>query len=51
MTPESADVRFHALGVEDAGGQAEERVDVGLLEEFAAVHSSCAAFEEGACIH
>jgi hypothetical protein len=32
---EEEDVGFHALGVEDAGGQAQERVDVALFEELA----------------
>ena len=43
---EEEDVRLHALRVEDAGGQAQERVDVGLLEQFAADGFAGAAFEE-----
>ena len=43
---EEEDVGFDALGVEDAGGQAQEGVDVAFLEEFAADGFARAAFEE-----
>ena len=39
-------VGLHALGVEDAGGQAQQGVDVAALEEFAADGFTGSAFEE-----
>ncbi len=35
LAVEEQDVRLHSLGVEDAGRQAQQRVNVGLLEQFA----------------
>ena len=43
---EEEDVGFDSLGVEEAGGKAEERVDVAALEEFAANGFAGSAFEE-----
>lgn len=43
---EKEHIRFHTLRVKDAGWQAQERVDVGLLEELAADGFAGAAFEE-----
>src|ERR1019366_1341069 len=43
---EEEDVRFDTLRVEDAGGKAKERVDIGLLEQLAANRFAGAAFEE-----
>ena len=43
---EEGDVGFDALGVEDAGGEAQEGVDVAALEELAADGFTCPAFEE-----
>ena len=43
---EEEDVGLHALRVEDARGQAQQRVHVGLLEQFAADRFARAAFEE-----
>jgi hypothetical protein len=40
------DVRFHALGAEDAGGQSQQGVDVGLVEQFTADGFPGSAFEE-----
>ena len=39
------DVRLHALRIEDAGGQAQERMHVGLLEQFAPDGFARAAFK------
>ena len=46
LAVEEEDVRLHALRVEDAGGQAQQGVDVGLLEQFAPDGFARAAFEE-----
>ena len=46
LTCKEEDVRLHALGVEDAGGQAQEGVDIAAFEEFAADGFAGAAFEE-----
>ena len=43
---EEEDVGLHALGVEDAGGEAQEGVDVAAFEEFAADGFAGSAFEE-----
>ena len=43
---EEEDVGLHSLRIEDAGGQAQERVDVGLLEQGAPDGFAGAAFEE-----
>ena len=43
---EEEDVGLHALRVEDAGGQAQQGVDVRLLEQFAPDGFARAAFEE-----
>ena len=43
---EEEDVGLHSLGVEDAGGEAQEGVDVAALEEFAADGFAGSAFEE-----
>ena len=43
---EEEDVGFDSLGVEDAGGQAQEGVDVAALEQFAADGFAGSAFEE-----
>lgn len=43
---EEEDVGFDSLGVEDAGGEAQEGVDVAAFEEFAADGFAGAAFEE-----
>lgn len=43
---EEEDVGFDALGVEDAGGESQEGVDVAAFEEFAADGFAGAAFEE-----
>ena len=43
---EEEDVGLHSLRVEDAGGQAQEGVDVGLLEQRAADGFAGAAFEK-----
>ena len=40
------DVGLDSLGVEDAGGQAEQSVNVGLFEKFASHCLAGAAFEE-----
>jgi hypothetical protein len=46
LAVEEEDVGLHALRVEDAGGQAQQGVDVGLLEQLAADGFAGAAFEE-----
>ena len=46
LAVEEEDVGLDALGVEDAGGQAQEGVDVAALEQFAAHGFAGAAFEE-----
>lgn len=43
---EEEDVGFDALGVENAGGEAQEGVDVAALEQFAADGFAGSAFEE-----
>ena len=43
---EEQDVGLHALRVEDAGWQTQQRVNVCLFEEFTADGFTCAAFEE-----
>jgi len=43
---EEEDVGLDSLGVEDAGGQAEQSVNVGLFEKFASHCLAGAAFEE-----
>ena len=43
---EEQDVDLHALRVEDAGWQTQQRVNVCLFEEFTADGFTCAAFEE-----
>ena len=40
------DVRLHALGVEDAGGQPQQRVDVEVVEQSPAQRFTDAALEE-----
>ena len=45
------DVRLHALRVKNAGGQAQQGVDVGLLEQFAPDRFASAAFEEHVVRH
>ena len=42
---EEQDVRLHTLSVEDAGGQAQQRVHVRLLEQFAPDGLPCPALE------
>ena len=51
LAVEEEHVGLHALRVEDAGGQAEQRVDVGLLEERATNRLPSAAFEEDVVGH
>ena len=46
LAVEEKDVGLHALGVENAGGQAQQCVDIGLLEQFAADGFAGAAFKE-----
>jgi len=46
LAVEEEDVGLDSLGVEDAGGQAQEGVDVGLLEQLAADGLARAALEE-----
>ncbi len=46
LAVEEQDVRLHALRVEDAGGQAQERVHVRLLEQFAPDGFARAAFKQ-----
>ena len=46
LAVEEQDVRLHALRVEDAGGQAQQRVHVRLLEQFAPDGFARAAFEQ-----
>ena len=46
LAVEEEDVRLHALGVEDAGRQAQQRVDVALVEQLAADGLAGAALEE-----
>ena len=48
---EEEDVRLHALRVEDAGGQAQQGVHVGLLEQFAPDGLARAAFEQHVVRH
>src|SRR2546426_11759044 len=43
---EEQDVRFHALRVEDAGRQAQQRMHVRLLQELATDRFTGAAFEQ-----
>ena len=43
---EEEDIGLHTLRVEDSGRQAQERVDIGLLEQLAADCFTGAAFEE-----
>jgi len=43
---EEEDVRLHALRVEDAGGQAQQGVNVRLLEQFAPDGLPCPAFNK-----
>lgn len=42
---EEEDIRFHALRVENPSGQSQQRVDIGLFEQFAANGFPCPAFE------
>ena len=51
LAVEEKHVRLHALGVEDAGGQAQERVHVRLLEQLAANRLARAAFEQHVVRH
>ena len=46
LAVEEEDVRLHALRVEDAGGEAEQRVDLALLEQVPAHGLAGAPFEE-----
>ena len=46
LAVEEQDVRLHALRVEDAGGQAQQRVHVRLLEQFAPDGFARAAFKQ-----
>jgi hypothetical protein len=43
---EEQNVRLHSLGVENARGQAQQRVNVGLLQQFTPNRLSGAAFEQ-----
>ena len=45
LAVEEQHVRLHALRVEDAGGQAQKRMHVRLLEQFAPDGFACAAFK------
>ena len=47
---EEEDVRLHALGIEDAGRQSKQRVDVALMEELAPDRFACPTLEEGRCL-
>ena len=51
MRSKKSDVRLHALRVEDAGRQAQQRVDVALLEQLAADRLAGAALEEHVVRH
>src|ERR1700685_697579 len=46
LTVEEQDVRLHSLGVEDAGGQAQQCVNVGLFQQFAPNRLPGAALKE-----
>ena len=48
---EQEDVRLHTLRVEDAGGQAQEGLDVGLLKQLTADRFASAAFEKHVIRH
>ena len=48
---EEEDVGFDALGVEDAGGQAQQGVDIALMQQFSAHGFAGPAFEEDVIRH
>jgi len=46
LTVEEKDIRLHSLGVEDPGGESQQRMDIGLLEKFPADRLPCPTLEE-----
>ena len=48
---EEENVGFHALRIEQAGRQTQERVDLALVQQLAADGLACAAFEEHVVRH
>lgn len=46
LAVEEDDIGLHSLGVEEAGGEAEDGMDIGLLEQVAADGFAGAALEE-----
>ena len=46
LAVEEEDVRLHSLGVEDPGGESQQRMDIGLLEKLPADCLPCPSLEE-----
>ena len=51
LSVEEKHIRLHALRVEDTGGQTQQRVHVGLLEQLAANGFPCSAFKQHVIRH
>ena len=46
LTVEEKDIRLHPLSIEDAGGESQERMDIGLLEKLPPDRLPCPSLEE-----